>query len=160
VLVLQTSTGKLLQRLHEDKAFAERGVEFDRLELDTADWALAPGRRAFGVRLLGQHRGCGAEDTATLHLLEPEGARLREVLRLQTGHHVANCDCGPGLDLARTLAVGTTTTHGHADLLVHEKRDVTPDGMAHPADCHPRVRHAESRTTLRFDGQRYVAARP
>jgi len=157
VLVVQTSTGHVLQRYHEDKAFDSLAVQFDRIELDTADYALAPGRRAFGVRVRGRHMGCGAEDTATLRLLEPDGASLRNLLVLQTEAHVANCDCGSSRDVTRTLAIAQSATQGHADLVVHERRDETPDGSIDPRHCHPKARRAERTLTLHFDGMRYPA---
>ena len=159
VLVVQTSTGRVLQRFHEDKVFNSAAVQFDHIDLDTADYTLAPGRRAFGVRVFGRHLGFVAEDTTTLLLLEPEGAALRKVLTLQTLSHLATRDCGEGRDLTRTIAIATTATQGHADLVVHERRADTPDGSAHPSDCHPKVRRSERTTTLRFDGTAYPTPR-
>lgn len=155
VLVVQTSTGREMQRLHEDRIFDAAGVQFDHVEFDTANYALAPGRRAFGVRVLGRHLGYVAEDTATLLLLEPEGDTLRHVLTLKTLAHLATRDCGEGHDMTRTIAVASTSTRGHADLVVRERREDTPDGSAHPADCHPKSRRSERTTRLRFDGARY-----
>jgi hypothetical protein len=157
VLVVQTSTGREMQRLHEDRIFDSLGVQFDHVEFDTANYALAPGRRAFGVRVLGRHLGFVAEDTATLLLLEPEGDALRHVLTLKTQWHLATRDCGEGHDLTRTIAIAPTSTQGRADLVVHERREDTPDGSAHPDNCHPKVRRSERMTTLRFDGTRYPA---
>ena len=155
VLVVQTSTGHVMQRYHEDKAYDSVAVQFLDFEFDTADYALAPGSRAFGVRMLGRHLGYAAEDTATLHLLEPAGTALREVLTLQTMAHLATRDCGEGHDIARTVAIGKASTQGHADLIVHERREETPDGSSAPTRCHPKVRRSERTTTLRFDGERY-----
>ncbi len=160
VLVVQTSSGRVLQRYHAGKAFDSRvtHVEFSKFEVDTASYALAPGRRAFGIRLVGEHRGCGAEERDELHLLEADGSTLREVLALVTLDHLAYCDCGEGHDVVRTLAVAGSATRGRADLVVHERREDTPDGMRDPANCHPKVRHSQRTTTWRFDGRRYVEA--
>jgi hypothetical protein len=157
VLVVQTSSGRVLQRYHAGRIFDSRvtHVEFSKFEFDTANYALAPGRRSFGIRLVGEHRGCGAEERDELHLLEPDGGTLREVLALVTLDHLAYCDCGEGHDVVRTLALAGTATRGHADLAVHERREDTPDGMKDPANCHPKVRHGQRTTTWRFDGRRY-----
>ncbi len=161
VLVVQTSTGQVLQRFHADRIYDSRihHVEFSKFEFDTANYALAPGRRAFGVRLVGQHLGCGAEERDVLHLLEPDGAALREVLALETLDHLAYCDCGEGHDVVRTIALAATRTQGHADLVVRERREDTPDDMQHRTNCHPRITHSQRTTTLRFDGLRYPGVR-
>jgi hypothetical protein len=157
VLVVQTSSGRVLQRYHAGRIFDSRvtHVEFSKIEFDAADYALAPGGRAVGIRVVGEHRGCGAEERDELHLLEPDGGTLREVLALVTLDHLAYCGCGEGHDVVRTLAVANTATRGHADLAVHERREDTPDGMKNPANCHPKVRHGQRTTTWRFDGRRY-----
>jgi hypothetical protein len=155
VLVVQTSTARVLQRYHEDKAWNSESVQFESLEFDTANYTLAPGSRAFGVRLFGRHLGFAAEESQTLRLLEPAGAALNKVLTLQTMSNLATRDCGEGHDMTRTVAVAPTLTRGHADLVVHERRQDTPDGSNAPTRCHPRVRHSERTTTLRFDGTRY-----
>jgi hypothetical protein len=156
VLVVRTSTGEVLQRTREARAFASEAVQFDHIELDTAGYALAPGVRAFGVRIFARHLGYVAEDTTTLLLFEPDGAALRRVLALQTLGHLATRDCGEGHDVARSVAIGRTTTRGHADLVVHERSEATPDGSAHPDRCHPAIRRSERTVTLRFDGARYA----
>ena len=155
VLVVETSTGRELQRFHEDKAYASLMGQFDHLEIDTADYTLAPGRRAFGVRMVAVHHGFASQETAILRLLEPAGATLRPLLALETFDLLAYNDCGEGHETRRTVAIGRTSTHGHADLIVHEKRAVTPDGSAHPERCNPKVRRSERTVTLRFDGARY-----
>ena len=155
VLVVQTSTGQVLQRYHEDKAFGSLALQFDRVELDTANYALVPGRPAFGVRLLAEHRGYVAESATVLRLLEPEGSALRRVLTLQTENHLATRDCGESHDIDRTVAIGRTATQGHAGRVVHEKRAAAPDESAHPDKCHPATRRGERTLTLRFDGTRY-----
>lgn len=155
VLVVETRTGQVLQRFHEGKAYASLMGQFDHLEFDTADYALAPGRRAFGVRMVALHHGFASQDTEILRLLEPDGATLRPVLALETFDSLSYNDCGEAHETRRTVAIGQTSTRGHADLVVHEKRAVTPDGSAHPDPCHPRIRRSERTVTLRFDGTRY-----
>ncbi len=155
VLVVQTSTGRALQRVEHKKVFDSLALQFDHVDFDTADYALEPGRRAFGVRVFGRHLGYEAEDTTTLLLFEPDGAALRQVLRLEVQSHLATRDCGPGHDVARTVAVAPTATQGHADLVVRERREDVADGSAHPADCHPHPRRSARTVTLRFDGRRY-----
>jgi hypothetical protein len=155
VLVVQTSTAHVLQRYHEDKAWNSESVQFESVEFDTANYTLAPGSRAFGVRMFGRHLGFAAEESQTLRLLEPVGVALNKVLTLQTMSNLATRDCGEGHDIVRTLAVAPTSTRGRADLVVHERRQDTPDGSSAPTRCHPRVRRSERTTTLRFDGMRY-----
>lgn len=155
VLVVESSTGRELQRVQLDKVFTSASVQFDHVDFDTANWTLAPGHRAFGVRVLGRHLGFVAEDTTTLLLLEPAGDTLRQVLALKTQAHVATRDCGVGLDVARTIAVARTSTHDRADLVVRERREDTPDDSAHKTNCRPKVKRSERTVTLRFDGTRY-----
>jgi hypothetical protein len=155
VLVVETSTGREVQRFHEDKAYPSLRGQFDHLEIDTAGYTLAPGRRAFGVRMVGVHHGFASQETAILRLLEPAGATLRPVLALETFDLLAYNDCGEGHETRRTVAIGRTSTRGHADLVVHEKRAVTPDGSAHPDRCNPKIRRSERTVTLHFDGTRY-----
>ena len=155
LLVVESGTGRELQRVQLDKVFTAVGVQFDHVEFDNANWTLAPGHRAFGVRLFGRHLGFVAEDTTTLLLLEPAGDTLRQVLALKTLAHVATRDCGVGLDVSRTIAIAKTPTQGRADLVVHERREDTPDDSAHKTNCHPKTRRSERTVTLRFDGTRY-----
>ena len=155
VLVVQASTGRALQRVEQKKVFDPLALQFDHVDFDTANYMLQPGRRAFGVRVFGRHLGFVAEDDTTLLLFEPDGASLREVLRLQVASHLATRDCGAGHDIARTVAIAPTTTQGHADLVVRERREATPDGSRQRADCHLRVERDARTFTLRFDGLRY-----
>ena len=130
------------------------------LSLDTARYLLAPGVRAFGLRLRTGARGASCADNdfgPLLTLFVPDGRALRPVLQMNVSTQRALSGCigtvvdGAVVESAEVnIALATEKSHGYADLVVHAKIDTWyQDEKKKPPP--PR---SETRT-LRFDGTSY-----
>jgi hypothetical protein len=126
------------------------------LWLDTANYQLAPGLRAFGVDLSGGgYPGCvegGVGPMRTLYVLE--GRTLRPVLQDFYVSQWSFAEGGPVCANNRqviantefTIATASAASHGFADLAITARTRFDDPARKPPA---PR------RWTLRYDGQRY-----
>ena len=155
VLVADTATGRVLQRYHDDAAYTSDAIAFQGISLDTADYALRPGVRAFGVRSSGVHEGCGSLEQTDLRLFEVRGDQLVPVLALPMSTHSAMCDCGGSSDMERTIEIGRGMHAGHADLLLHERRAEVDEGPS-GGPCPTRRRRSARTVVLRFYGESYA----
>lgn len=161
VAVVETSSGRVMQHLHEQNAWMSDAMHFDGAGLDTANYALAPGVRAFGLRAHSHHQGCAASEDEVLRLFEIRGGELVRA----TGEDLAMkrstswCDCqDDSTEMTRTLAIAPTRSSGHADLVWQEKKrteHAERDDKA-PQGCRTTVKQAVRRVVLRFDGQSYA----
>lgn len=149
--------------LAEDAAFALSG---DGLKLDTAGYELAPGVRAFGVRVRSAAPGPSCPDRRAndeLTLYVRQGSALRPVFasHMDFWSRVEGepCSWAQGQRLvteeaAFTVGVGPGSHHGYADLRV--TADVARIETAAGSDQDRTVRRRASRV-LRYDGARYDA---
>lgn len=136
---------RILHSLHRDIIEEDAAVRVSTgtLWIDTARYNLAPGVRAFGVRLnIGYSPQCAeGGENGYLTLLVEEGKQLRPVLsdlpmsswQVKQGSQVCG-DGGAGAEIENTwltLALSSSTTDGWRDLdLVAQKTQetATPDG--------------------------------
>jgi hypothetical protein len=155
LLVMKTDSGEVLQRYHEDSAFASDAMMFDGIALDTANYAVKPGARAFGLRASYSHSGYTSSEMTTLQLFLPEGRRLEPLAKsfvesFDSSDRGTSCDSN-GSQMQRTVEVGATRSHGHADLVVHETSTETIAEDCKKASSAPQT----TRRVLRFDGREY-----
>lgn len=142
------------------------------LWLDTARYDLAPGVRAFGVRMdIGYSPRCAEGGTSQyLSLFVPDGNRLRPVVQSQPtqGWQVLEWDTDANSGACTQARVDTTTlsfalrrsaTNGWRDL---DLIATTEPGAAEEQGTHSRrLKTSTARlATLRYDGLRYGAAAP
>ena len=161
VAVLETHSGRVMQHLHEPGAWISDAMHFDGAGLDAADYALAPGVRAFGMRASSHHQGCAASEDEVLRLYEIRGGELVRATGedLVMKRSISWCGCQDDSSaLTRTLAIAPTGSHDHADLVLQEKRrteHAERDDKA-PEGCRTTVKQAQRRVVLRFDGRSYA----
>jgi hypothetical protein len=171
VLIVDSSTSKVISRLPRDRALVADAALPTSISIDTANYALAPEVRAFGVRVeheLGGHFG-SFHDVA-LNLYVADGASLKPVLTdfaVAESSQAADGECtGGSVETRRTLHVASTRSHGYADLLVKSTITTTELGPAAnenadegEGEC---VEKAPVRSTaqewLRYDGEKYQAS--
>ena len=142
----------------------DAGMQVGRssLTLDTARYTLAPGVRAFGLRLGSIAPGPSCADGyagGQLTLFVPEGRALRQVLRLDmsTARALSGCIGRNGTErwvvesATLTIALAPTRTQGYADLVVRAKIDASGGDEAKDV---PKPRTETQ--VLHYDGQRYA----
>jgi len=156
VVVVRTGDGSLVAR--SPRAHVESdAVRFEGIAIDTANYTLAPGLRAFGLRV--EHAAhcyhCNY-GTVELALYVQRGERLDRVLDTtvhETRGEWGDCD-NPPSETIRTIKVLRAASHGLADLAFTTTTAVQPDDDA-PAACKagspPTVEHA----AVHFDGKAY-----
>ena len=133
----------------------------DSLRLDTARYLLAPGVRAFGLRMSSAAMGPSCPDNSYgdwLALFVPDGRALRPVLQLNmaTAHAIAGCLNHPGPDgvgeaASLTIALAPTRSKGYADLVVRAAIDAWAGD-----DAKDRPKPRTETRTLHYDGQHYA----
>lgn len=156
--VVKSSSGEILQHLVQQGAITSDAMHFDGIGLDTANYALASGVRAFGVRTMHSHIGGTSSSDETLSLYVPDGKALKPVLldlTMNLSVSAPGGECNEARETARTLAVGGIGKRGWADLVVIEKsknQEVKMIGN----DCVESMSRSSRRHILQFDGIRYV----
>jgi hypothetical protein len=159
--IVQSSTGAVLQHTHQSNAWTSDADHFDGFSIDTANYAIAPGRRAFGIRVRSHHQGCAGSQGEALRLFEARGAGLAPLTRddIVMKESVTWCDCSESREVTRTLAVAPTTTRGHADLVLRERRvEGTGKETQDRGRCEMHETRTSARALLRFDGDHYTGS--
>ncbi len=161
VLVVKSDSGKIQSRLLMPQAVSSDAWRFDGLAIDTARYTLAPGVRAFGVRVThtGSSRVSPTDET-TLSLYVERGGKLHPILNglvISKSHADFDMQCaGEFMTVERTIAIGKTTSHGFADLIVMS----TTRNSEHKLIKDECVEFSQTpnieRYTLRHDGKAYV----
>ncbi|MHC8325370.1 PA3715 family protein [Pseudomonas sp. LB1P83] len=159
--VVSVGDSKPLATYHKASAFESDAIVFENLQIDTARYKLTPDIRAFGVRVTfnGTSR-LNPVSEKLLSLYVREGNKLRPVLdKLITyeygGEWDGNC-AGEIYQYTRTLEIGTTSSHGYADLIV-KTVSTSEVGKGEGEACESKTITAKPvLTTLRYDGKNYV----
>jgi len=139
VFYVNRDSGKVLAQVTLDDAYATANdsemptVHF--MHIDTARYQLASGTRAIGIRT-----GFESGDTL-LTLFVRNGDQVTNVLDKLVVDGDKNKD-----EVVRTVSIGKDSSHGFADLIVHEM--VRKNGSDTVASAHD--------TILHYDGKRYV----
>lgn len=159
VLIVKTKSGELLQHHMQKGAIASDAMHFDGIWLDTANYELAHGVRAFGVRTRHSHIGGTSSSDETLSLYVPRGNELKPVL-LDLSMSLSVSDrggeCNEARETVRTLAIGSASSHGYLHLVVAEK-NTNQEIRTLKDSCEENVSQSSHRYVLQFDGTKYVA---
>lgn len=165
VVVADTATGKIIAQHYERSAIVSDAVYLDSLALDTARYQLAPGLRAFGVRIshLGSSR-VNPSSSKQLNLYVLEGQTLRPVMdTLQVSSSSADWDgtCnGDFTQAERTISIADKRKNGLASLQV-EQKVIHIKSVAKGDDCEDVERTpVVSRFTLEYNGKHYPVPAP
>ena len=156
LMIVKTSTGEVMQKLFDAQSYTSDAIEFEGIGIDTANYALAPGHRAFGLRVATGHRGCAGFDGDALELFDVQGKAIVRVASLDMSSHSQMCGgCGEYRLLDRTVAVGTTRANGYADLVVREKVVEADDGRMVDGACVQPEKKSQRQMVLHYDGRAY-----
>lgn len=160
VVVVHTQSGEILQHVLRKGAITSDAMRFDGIGLDTANYALARGVRAFGVRTSHSHIGGTSSSDETLSLYVPDGNELKPVLLdlpMYSSVSDRGGECNEARETARTLAMDSASSHGYAHLVVIEKSSNQEIKTLKEGGCVETVSRSSHRYVLQFDGTKYVA---
>jgi hypothetical protein len=161
LVVLDLKNDKVLAHTHESGSVEDGGDRFESIVIDTAQYVLAPGTRAFGISVSNAtHCYCANGGFTTLTLYLVRGDKLDNVGGVQTSSSQSGTERGdtPPLctnlssDETTTVSVGKGSSHGLADLLLTTAVTKTYDDD--PSKC-PALKSTKTKSTLRFDGTTY-----
>ncbi|AUY32004.1 MULTISPECIES: hypothetical protein [Pseudomonas] len=161
VLVADASSGKIIAHHYQEAAIVSDAVQFSGLTLDTARYQLAPGLRAFGVRI--RHTGSSRVNpfsSETLSLYVNDGSQLRQIMRhlvVSESHGEWDGVCaGEFGEIKRTLAMGKPGKDGFSKLRVTEISTGSQSVPKGADDCQEIERATQTkRFSLNYDGGRY-----
>jgi hypothetical protein len=160
VLVFDSQTHAVVARTRLANKMSDDAIRIYSVAFDTAFYQLAPGRVAFGLRIVEE--GSSRVNPfllTTLFLFDVEGAELLPILdnvivNQTGGEWDGNC-AGEFYATTRTLAMAPQSHNGVADIIVstHAETSVseTRDGQCTEAMTDV----SDSTDRLLFDGQRY-----
>lgn len=160
LLVVKTASAEILQHMAQPGAITSDAMHFDGIALDTANYTLAPGQRAFGLRTQHSHMGGTSAHEESLRLYMPQGKALSPVLpEMNTSFSAyeggSGGDCNETRDTKRSVAIGKPGKHGFADLVVTEQR-TEQEVKTNQKDCTEVTHKSTRRFVLPFDGGQYV----
>jgi len=154
---------KSIARGHFDGLLSNGGgPKLEGIEIDTGQYSVAPGVRAFGVRARNSMTVFKVPtDGEELALFVVRGKDIVNVLanadmRLSYSNRGDACD-EQRRDVMRVLVVDTTITNGFRDLLVKER--ITDSAGRQEASGECRVTPTSVKTSehrMRYDGSKYV----
>ncbi len=161
VVVADAVSGKIIAHHYQEAAIVSDAVQFSSLALDTARYQLAPGLRAFGVRI--GHTGASRVNpfgSEILKLYVYDGAQLRQVMNQlvvnQSGGEWDGVCAGEFNETKRTVAIGKPGKDGFASLRVSEKSTGSRAVVKGDDDCEETESASTTATyRLEYDGSRY-----
>jgi hypothetical protein len=154
--IVKTGSGELVARRFEKAGIVSDAMHFDGLAIDTAEYALAPGVHAFGLRFSSSHRGGTDASAVDLRLYEVRGAAVVEVMPSVTMQQSSrDRGCYGMSEMTRTLEIAKTRTRGRADIVLHARQVDGEDGTEVEGDCRMKETRSERRAVLRYDGRSY-----
>lgn len=161
VLVADSATGKVIAHRYQDAAFNSDTSLYWSLKLDTARYQIAPGLRAFGVRITDEGSSKPSPyESETLTLYVQDGSQLRPIMsdlvvRKTQGEWDMEC-AGTFKTTSRTLAVGNPGKDGFASLRVVEKTTDSKNVPKPGDECEEVTDAPKTKTfTLNYDGSQY-----
>ncbi|GLQ94433.1 hypothetical protein [Dyella acidisoli] len=157
IVSIDLATNTILAHTHQSQAIPSDAVMFDSLTIDTARYILAPGQRAFGIRIdHGAHCYQCAYSFTELTLYLVDGQQLKEILSINADvQRSADTDaCPNAVSSSKTkVSIGKGTSHGLADIVLSTSTSVdanSEDGQ--PKKCSST---SSKTSTIHFDGVRY-----
>lgn len=161
VLVADAASGKVIAHWYQPAAIESDAYRFTGLKLDTARYQLAPGQRAFGVRI--SHEGSSRVNpfgSETLSLYLNDGSRLRQIMNKvvvsdNSGEWDGSC-AGDFNETTRTLSLGKPGKNGFVSLRFTEKSVDQHNVVNSDGECDYRTKAPVTATfTLDYDGSQY-----
>ena len=165
ILVLDSSSLEIRHDIRLQGLMSDDAVRLTSVSFDTARYDLAPGRRAFGLRIsrVGASRANPFDETSLrLFDIGPKGlAMVLDGLSVarSNGEWDTNC-AGRFTSRAVTLSMADTVTQGYRDIATSESRESSRAAVVR-GDCEEKVvDKGKTPRTLKFDGQRYRIPQP
>lgn len=165
ILVLDSSSLEIRHDIRLQGLMSDDAVRLTSVSFDTARYDLAPGRRAFGLRIsrVGASRANPFDETSLrLFDIGPKGlAMVLDGLSVarSSGEWDTNC-AGRFTSRAVTLSMADTVTQGYRDIATSESRESSRAAVVR-GDCEEKVvDKGKTPRTLKFDGQRYRIPQP
>lgn len=161
LLVLDSATLAVRQRLHLPNRMSDDAFRITRLTLDTARWKVAPDQIAFGLHIVrdGSSRvNPFREDALSLYVIENNQLRTLLpgiILEDNSGEWDGMC-AGEFNDIKRTLAIGASSHKGYADIRVSEKSVASTAYIDANGECTAKDKPGKASWTLHYDGNQYV----
>lgn len=160
VLIVDSNNLKVLSRHHSEGALQSDAYRLSHVGIDTGRYRLAPGVRAFGIRVahaVNSHIVPTDEEVLTLYVAR--GARIEPVasgLMMSYNHMETGADCAAEMSATqRTVRIGPLPKQGYADLIVTTKQSQSTQELV-GEECVDHVVHSSTRSdVVPFDGQRY-----
>ncbi|HIC8403824.1 TPA: hypothetical protein ACW7QF_000206 [Klebsiella aerogenes] len=160
LLVLDTATLEVKQRLHLPERMNDDAIYISDLAIDTAHWKIAPEQTAFGLRI--QKTGSSrvnpiSEEALWLYTLDRGQLRVvldGIVLKYSVGELDGNC-AEEFTNIIRTLAMGATKHHGFSDIKVSEKNVASTAWLDENNECRSKDIPTQKTWTLQYDGKQY-----
>jgi hypothetical protein len=162
IALIDNRTTKVLRRAFFKKRFISDGYRFDGIEIDTANYAIAPNVRAIGIRA-NYYIDLGFASSQSLSLFVPSGTTYKEVLsdadmRISYINTMSSCT-NETRDAKRTVSISKEISEGYFDLIVRESLvDARMlEGPKPEDDCISKTEHQETKIyKLHFNGKNYV----
>jgi hypothetical protein len=126
ILVIDSETGNILHKFHEKRAWFSDAERFESIQIDTAPYILAPGKRAFGIRthFYGSSRP-NPFSNEYISLFLPAGDGLDRVLDnflVASSHGEWDTHCeGEFQSEKKTILISEKQTTNFYDLIIKSK---------------------------------------
>ena len=117
VLIAATASGEVLSKFIEERAPFSGSGDPDKLTIDTAKYLLAPGTRAFGIRVRYSLNSWDQSEDLSLFVAHPD--RLERVLSDMSVKFSYARGCPfDRTDMARRIVIASSASNGFYDLVV------------------------------------------
>lgn len=154
VLVVTKSTGKVLQKFVDtDTSFGPAG-DPTKIDIDTANYLLAPNERAFAVRVTYSLNSW--DRTEDLNLFLAKGDQLVRLLKDLTTSFSSMRDCMDSKEIKRTITLSDKESYGYRDLIVSTTEIEHEPIASQQGECSSRKIHRTRTALFKFSGGAYV----
>ncbi|WGQ10051.1 hypothetical protein QG516_00075 [Pedobacter gandavensis] len=165
VLVVESATGKILQKYDEEGYWESDAVRIEDIGIDTAPYRLNPQTRAFGIttQFVGSSSPNPFSQT-TISLFVPQGNTLikvvdKLVLEQYNGEWDMHC-AGVFENKMTNIEVSSSKTNGYADLLINSKITNT-ESFKMGEECEAKVvKNKLNKSVLKFSRGSYHISPP
>lgn len=160
ILVVESGTGKILNKYYEEGYWVSDAVHLDDIGIDTAPYRLNNNTRAFGIT--NQHGGSSQPNPysdRTISLFVASGDTLIKVvdgllLERNSGEWDMRC-AGVFYNQTATISVSPNATNGYADLIITTKiidKETAPKGE----ECEEKIVNRKlNKSLLKFNKKSY-----
>ncbi|MFC4764331.1 PA3715 family protein [Dyella koreensis] len=169
IVILELSDGSILARGHWDSEIQDDAEHLEGFGIDTGQYILAQGKRAFGIRTANStHCTCANSSWGGLILFAQNGDRVDKLLETTMHTWQAESDgyednrplCSESYtEQQSTIVVGRHKEHGMADLNQLTVGQAYYESDEATAKC-PALPPSKVRKTWRFDGREYKSVEP